>query len=141
LGKISEKITKMGTEIPADKEIFEGEIATYWFEDGILVSLSKKPKRTVELIRSNVELVKKITANKPVPLMIYLSNSPVPDPETRKYSVEQMPVIYTAMAMVAKPGLSSLIMSLLFKLKPPPIPTKSFTDPEPARKWLKQFVK
>ena len=28
---------------PADRQVFEGEIATYWFDDAILVSLSKSP--------------------------------------------------------------------------------------------------
>jgi hypothetical protein len=92
---------------PTDRETFEGEIATYWFDEGILVSLSKNPKRTVENIKANVELVKRITTNKPVPLLIYLSNSPVPDRETRKYSTEQLPLIYSAMAMVSKPGFQS----------------------------------
>ncbi len=58
---------------PTDRETFEGEIATYWLDDGILVSLSKNPKRTIENIKANVELVKRITENKPVPLLIYLS--------------------------------------------------------------------
>ncbi len=49
---------------PNDRQIFEGEIATYWFDDGILVSLSKSPKRTVENIKGNIALVKKITNNK-----------------------------------------------------------------------------
>src|SRR6188472_2530657 len=102
--------------IPTDRPTFEGEIATYWFEDGILVSLSKNPKRTVELIRANVKLVKEITGGKPAPLLIYLSNSPVPDKETRKYSAEQLPLIYSAMAMVSKPGLAKFIMNMLFRL-------------------------
>lgn len=126
--------------IPADRQTWEGEIATYWFDDGMLVSLSKGPKRTVANISGNVELVKKITSNTPFPLLIYLADSPVPDKETRKFSTEQLPVIYKAMAMVAKPGLSKLIMNLLFRFKPPPIPMKSFTDDVSAREWLKQFV-
>jgi len=125
---------------PTDRETFEGEIATYWFDDGILVSLSKNPKRTVENIKANVELVKRITNNKPVPLLIYLSNSPVPDRETRKYSTEQLPLIYSAMAMVSKPGLSKFIMNILFALKPPPIPMKSFTDDREARTWVRQYL-
>jgi hypothetical protein len=48
---------------PAGKQIFEGEIATYWWEDGILVSLSKSPMRTVENIARNVAFVKIITNN------------------------------------------------------------------------------
>ena len=126
--------------IPTNKQTFESEIATYWFDDGILVSLSKNPIRTVENIKSNVEVVKRITNNKPAPLLIYLSNSPVPDKETRKLSTEMLPVIYKAMAMVSKPGLAKFIMNILFTLKPPPIPMKSFTDDKEAKEWLKQFV-
>ena len=125
---------------PTDRPIWEGEIATYWFENGFLVSLSKSTMRTVKTISDNVALVKSITNNKPVPLLIYLANSPVPDKETRKFSTEQLPVIYKAMAMVSKPGLSKFIMNILFSLKPPPIPMKSFTNDKEAKEWLKQFV-
>lgn len=122
--------------IPTDRPVYEGEIATYWFEDNILISLSKSPKRTVENISGNVALVKKITNNTPVPLLIYLSDSPVPDKATRKFSTEQLPVIYSAMAMVSKPGLAKFIMNILFSLKPPPIPMKSFSDAQEAKEWL-----
>lgn len=125
---------------PTDRKVVEGEIATYWFDDGILVSLSKSPQRTVENIKGNVALVKEITNNKRVPLLIYLSNSPVPDKETRKFATTQLPVIYTAMAMVSKPGLAKFIMNILFALKPPPIPMKSFTDDKAAKEWLQQYV-
>ena len=125
---------------PTDRKVTEGEIATYWFDDGILVSLSKSPQRTVENINGNVALVQEITNNKRVPLLIYLSNSPVPDKETRKFATTQLPVIYTAMAMVSKPGLAKFIMNILFALKPPPIPMKSFTDDKAAKEWLQQYV-
>lgn len=124
---------------PTDREVFDGEIATYWFDDGILVSLSKSVLRTVANISGNVALVKEITGNKRVPLLIYLAKSPVPDKETREFSTTQLPLIYSAMAMVSKPGLSSLIMKLLFRLKPPPIPMKSFTDDKAAKEWLQQY--
>jgi hypothetical protein len=132
----------MNIQIPTDRQTWEGEIATYWFDDnGILVSLSKSVSRTVEYISSNVALVRSITNDKPVPLLIYLAKSPIPDKQTRKFSTEQLPKIYSAMAMVSKPGLSQFIMSILFGLKTPPIPMKSFTDDIAAREWLKQFVK
>jgi hypothetical protein len=130
----------MNIQIPTDRQTWEGEIATYWFDDnGILVSLSKSVSRTVENISSNVALVRSITNDKPVPLLIYLAKSPIPDKQTRKFSTEQLPKIYSAMAMVSKPGLSQFIMSILFGLKTPPIPMKSFTDDIAAREWLKQF--
>ena len=124
-----------------DKQLIEGEIADYLLtDDGILISYSKSILRTVENIAANVELVKKITGNKKVPLLIYLKNSPVPDKETRKFSTEQLPQIYTAMAMVSKPGLAQLIMKILFKFQTPPIPIKSFTDDGKAMEWLKKFL-
>src|SRR5262245_33495273 len=130
----------MNKQKPTDRPTWEGEIASYWFEGGVLVSLSKNPKRTVDNIQRNVELVKEITHNKPVPLLIYLSNSPVPDKEARKFSAEKLPEIYTAMAMVSQPGLSKFIMNILFALKPPPIPMKSFTNDKEAMDWLQQYL-
>jgi hypothetical protein len=126
--------------IPTDRPIFEGKIATYWFDNGILVSLSKNPVRTVANITGNVALVKRITNDRRVPLLIYLSNSPVPDKETRKFSTEQLPNIYTAMAMISEPGLASFIMNILFNFQSPPIPMKNFTDAPEAREWLKQYL-
>jgi hypothetical protein len=95
--------------------------------------------RTVANITGNIALVKQITNNTRMPLLIYLANSPVPDKETRAFSAQQLPHVYKAMAMVSKPGLAQLVMKMVFMLKPPPIPTKSFTSEADAKKWLSQF--
>ena len=119
----------------------KGEIADYYYSsEGILYSYSKDVKRTVENIRNNIALVKEITGGKKVPLLIYLTKSPVPDKETRKYSAEQLPNVYTAMAMISRGGLAQLIMNLLFKFKPPTIPMKTFSEDKEAVDWLKQFL-
>jgi hypothetical protein len=119
----------------------KGEIADYYYSsEGILYSYSKDVKRTIENIRNNIALVKEITGGKKVPLLIYLTRSPVPDKETRKYSAEQLPNVYTAMAMISKGGLAQLIMNLLFKFKPPTIPMKTFSEDKEAVDWLKQFL-
>ncbi|MFT3843633.1 MAG: STAS/SEC14 domain-containing protein [Lacibacter sp.] len=132
----------MQVTIPTDRPIYESEIATYWFDDaGFLVSLSKSVKRTVENISSNSEMIKKISNNKPVPLLIYLAPSPMPDKDAREISTKLLPLNYSAMAMVSKPGLAALIMSLLFKLKPSPVPIKQFTHEKEAREWLMQYAK
>jgi hypothetical protein len=94
----------------------------------------------VKNITENIALVKSITNNKIIPLLIYLNNSPVPDKATRKFSAEQLPNVYSAMAMVSKPGLSKFIVNILFRVKPPAIPMKSFTDDKKAKEWLAQFV-
>ena len=129
------------TQPPQGVEVIKGEIADYWFApDGILYSYSKDPVRTVKNITENIALVKSITNNKVVPLLIYLCNSPIPDKATRQFSTEQLPEVYSAMAMVSKPGLGKFIMNILFKLKQPPIPMKSFTDDKQAEAWLKQYL-
>ena len=123
------------------EERIPGEIADYHYADnGILYSYSKSILRTVKNISNNVELVKQITGNQPVPLLIFLTSSPMPDKETRKFSTEKLPEIYSAMAMVSKPGLSQFIMRLLFKFQKPPIPMKSFSNAEEAENWLLNFV-
>jgi hypothetical protein len=123
-----------------DIQTIKGEIADYLYTDGILYSYSKSTLRTVKNISENIALVKQITGYKKVPLLIYLSSSPVPDKATRKFSAEQLPNVYTAMAMVSKPGLAKLIMTILFRFKQPPIPMKSFTDDKAAKEWLLQFL-
>jgi hypothetical protein len=128
-------------KIPGDRQVWDGKIATYWWEGDILVSNSKSVLRTVELISDNVKLVKEITNNRPVPLLIYLANSPVPDKATRQYSAEKLPEIYSAMAMVAKPGLASLIMTIVFRFKSPPIPIKNFSNDKEALNWLRDLPK
>jgi len=59
--------------------LIHGEIADYYLDyNGILISYSKNIKRTIANITANIELVKSITQNKKVPLLIYLSKSPIP---------------------------------------------------------------
>lgn len=128
-------------KLPDNVELFEGDLATYWFDkNGILNSLSKNLKRTVANTTENFALVKRITNNKKVPLLIYLSNSSAPDKQTREFVAKELPNAYTAMAMVSKSGLGKLIMNFLFKLKPPTIPMKSFSDDNEAKEWLKQYL-
>jgi hypothetical protein len=118
-------------------ELIRGDIADYRLDDsGILYSYSKSVLRTVPLMEANAALVKQMTGGKPVPLLIFLKNSPMPDKATRQYSKAKIPELYSAMAMVSKPGLSSFIMKLLFAFQKPPIPMKSFTDELEAKAWL-----
>jgi hypothetical protein len=128
-------------KIPVKKPLIKGGIADYYYDEkGILYSYSKSELRTVKNISENIALVKQITGGKVVPLLIYLSDSPVPSKETRNFSREQLPSVYKAMAMVSQGGLPHLLMGILFKFKPPPIPIKTFTDDKKALIWLQQFL-
>jgi hypothetical protein len=122
-------------------EIFESEIGTYWFDRrGILISNSNKVRRNLENMRANVALIKRITDGKPACLIVHLTYSPKPDKQTLEYVARELPNIYRAMAMVSKSGIAKFIMSVLFKLKPPPIPMKSFSNESDARNWIMQYL-
>ncbi len=122
-------------------ELIKGHIADYYFEDQkLLISYSKSILRTVNNIQENVNLVKSITNNTPVPLLIFLSSSPMPDKATREFSKLKLPEIYTAMAMVSEGNLAKFIMNVLFKFQQSPIPMKTFSNERDAREWLKQFM-
>ncbi len=123
-----------------DNNLIEGEIADYLLTDsGILISYNKRILKTVENITTNALLVKKITKNKKVPLLMYDKSSPIPDTKTRRFSSEKLSEIYTAIAVVSKPGLAHVVTTILLLFKNPPIPIKSFTNDEKARKWLMHF--
>ena len=124
-------------EIPRDREIFETELATYWWADeGFLVSNSKSILRTVDNLNANSEVIKQITNNTPAPLLIYLADSPMPDKPARELSNILLPQNYSCMAMISKPGLGAFIMKLLFSIKKSPIPLKTFTEEQEAIDWL-----
>lgn len=127
--------------IPDNVETFTGELGSYWFDEtGILYSVSNNTRRTVENILSNVELVKRITNNRKACLVVYVAPSPVPDAATRKLVQKELPGIYKAMAIISKGGLGKFIMNFLFKLKPPSIPMKTFSDEEKAKAWIMQYL-
>jgi hypothetical protein len=128
-------------KIPENKETFDTEIGTYWFdEDGMLNSLSKSPTRTVANTKANFELVKRITNNQKVCHLVYLTNSKKPDKATIDFVNSELPKVYKAMAMISKSGVGEIIMNVLFKFMKPVIPMKTFTDEKEARKWLKQYL-
>lgn len=128
-------------EIPKDREVFESEIATLWLDDdGILISLSKSPTRTIENIGKNVELIKQITHNKKVGVLVYLTKSKKPSKETRDFVKLKLPEIYKAMAIISNSGLGEFVMNFIFRLSKPSIPMKTFSNEIDAKNWLKQFT-
>lgn len=124
----------------ASEGSFETEIATYSLEDGMLVSRSKSVRRTVENLSKSHELIRMMTGGKKLPHLVFLTRSPVPDKDARDLSATSLPELYTAMALVSKGGLGTFIMNIIFKMKPPTIPMKSFSNEADAREWLKTYL-
>ncbi len=126
---------------PKDKQLYETTIATYWFGDnGLLTSVSKNPTRTVANTTESFALIRRITNGKKQPLLVYMCPSGMPDKATRDFVAANLPTVYTAMAMVSKGGLGTMVMNILFKFKPPAIPMKSFSNDADAKEWLKGYM-
>jgi hypothetical protein len=126
--------------IPENIELFEGELATYWFLDnGILASKSKSPVRTLKNTSETFDMIKRITNNNKVCLLVYLCPSPVPDKATRDYVAKELPNVYRAMAMVTTSALGKLVMNMVFSFKPPTIPMRTFSKDVDAIEWLKKY--
>lgn len=82
--------------------IGESELAKYWKVNADTIYAASKPtNRTVETIASNVALVKSLNDNKPIKLIISIVKSPVPDKATRELATKELPLTYSAMAMIA----------------------------------------
>ena len=90
----------------------------------------------MENLKANAELVAEVTGGRPFPLLIFLADSPMPDKAARKLSNELLPKNYSAMAMMARSGLANFIITILFGLRKPPIPMRSFSDVRDAKTWL-----
>ena len=113
-------------------------IATYSRNGEILISRSLPVQRTVNNLKENAEIVRSITNGKRTKVLVFLCNSPVPDKIARKLSAELVPQLYSAMALVSKPGLAQLVMKMVFAFQNPAIPVKIFTDSETAIIWLRK---
>ncbi len=134
------KLSNNGVTPPVGVELYKSEIATYWLDDdGVLNSISNSVVRTVENVTASMALVKRITKDRRVAHIAFLCPSPIPSQATRNLVARELPDLYTAMAMVSQGGLGKVIMNVLFHLRKPPIPMKSFASEQLARVWLQQF--
>lgn len=121
--------------------IGESELAKYWRVDSRTIYAESKPgKRTIETIASNVALVKSLNENKPVKLIITVAKSAVPDKKTRELAAKELPLTYSAMAMIAPGKLTGFIINLIYGLKKPPVPMKTFANFEEAHQWISSLV-
>lgn len=120
--------------------IGESELAKYWrVAPDVIYAESKPTARTVETIVSNVALVKSLNDDKPVKLIISIAKSPVPDKATRELAAKELPLTYAAMAMIAPNKLTGFIINLIYGMKKPSIPMKTFSNFKDARNWISKL--
>jgi hypothetical protein len=129
-------------EIPQNITTIDWPTSILWFdENGILCAISKKsPPQTLEETKKSIEEFYLITKGKKVCLLLDITNSNPASKEVRDYVANEMPKITKALAMVSNSPLGKMIANLFFGLKPPPYPTKMFTNEQEAKEWLKKYL-
>lgn len=129
----------MKVEIPADIKTFELSGSVIWFdEDGILYSVPKPDiQPTIQEMEADITSFKTYTGNRKVCIIIESSSrSEVPNKEEREFIAKGLAEVVKAMAIITRTPLSKMIANLFFAFKPPPYPTKMFTDVVEAREWI-----
>jgi hypothetical protein len=121
--------------------IYEGELASFWFdENGILCANSKSVPRTLEKQKTNYELVRQITGNKPVCLLADNTATYTQDNTTREFSAQEMPKLFKAMAVISGTTIGRAASHLFTYFHGQPIPIRSFDNEKDAKEWLMQYL-
>ncbi|MBL7919943.1 MAG: STAS/SEC14 domain-containing protein [Bacteroidia bacterium] len=128
--------------IPKNTKIKDWGTSTTWFdEDGILCSISKKgAPHTLEDTKKRFDEFKKVIGNKKICMLVDVTNTNESTREIRNYAAEELPKIVKAIAMVSTSAVGKMLANLFFTLKTQPYPTKMFNNEKDAKKWLQQFL-
>lgn len=127
---------------PNARNLREWPNSTTWFdEDGILYSLSKKgPAPSMEETRKTMEEFQRQIGDTKICMLIDVTNTAPSTKERREYAATELPKIVKAVAMVSDSPLGTMLANLFFTVKTLPYPTKMFRSEEEAREWLKNYL-
>jgi hypothetical protein len=126
--------------IPKGVRTWEGDLASYWMEDGVLVALMNDAERTVPKVTRSIELVKEIAGGKRVPVLMIGTGRIEGTEEAVKLSNERSPLVYSAMAWIQRGWLSRWFDNRSFKRTPDALPRRVFGTKEEALAWLRQYI-
>ena len=128
---------------PQHSEIHENLTSIWWQEEnGFLCSISKKnaPDVTREQSLEQIKAVRQVTGNKKLCMLLDITYARAGKREDREFAAAQLAEIIKALALISHSPLGKMVANLFFNLKPPPYPTRMFTDELEAREWLKQYL-
>ncbi len=127
---------------PEHVTIYEGELASFWFDEkGILCANSKSVPRTLEKQKAHYALVRQITGNKLVCLLVDYTFTYTQDDTTREFSAQEMPKLFKAMAVISRTTIGRAASHLFTYFQGQPIPISSFENEQDAKEWLMQYLR
>lgn len=132
-------------EIPKNVKTYEMTSSIMWFdENGILFSVPKPgvpPDMDRDMIAKEMDKLREIIGDKKVCIVSEANpNSKPPSKQERDFIADQINSVTKAFAIVSNSPVARMIANLFFGLKPPPYPTKMFTDEKEAVEWIKKYL-
>lgn len=124
--------------IPTNVKVIDNEVAQCWIEDDILVLVEKATPHSLENYQNHRKMVTELTGGRVMPVLLYLKDTPLPDPQARQFVAESFQKNYSAIALVSSPELAEESIRN-FGLAKSPVPIRNFTDDWAAKEWLGAF--
>lgn len=130
-------------EIPQNVKVHENLTSIWWIEEsGIVCSIGKKdpPEISREQSLEQIAELNAVTGGGKRCMMLDITYGRPSKREDREFLAEELAKVIKALAMISHSALGKMLANLFFNLKPPPYPTKMFSDENEAREWLKQYL-
>ena len=115
----------------------ENEYARFWFENGVLINVLKKPIEVdLEIMTKLIELRHEISNNTYQYWCLDGTKLVSVNKEARDYAEKYGQDFIHTNAMMVNSHVTKFIYNMYVKLKSPGFPFQVFTDREKAIKWL-----
>ncbi|MDH5606153.1 MAG: hypothetical protein OEY93_04640 [Anaerolineae bacterium] len=110
-------------------------------EEGIIRAAVKPvPEITVESIKQDMAIYKKLGGGSPRPVLANISHIVKVGRDARHLAATQIPQFATAAAVVIGSPVSRVIGNFFLGLNRPEIPLRLFDEEEAALAWLRSFL-
>jgi hypothetical protein len=121
--------------------VYECELSYFWFdENDFLFFRSKDVVQTLQKQKKTFEMLKNMGChNKSMLLDLTGCSLLMYDEKTKEYLAWTLPLLFNAVAVVAKTTLQKVAPTIFLNTMDLSIPMRIFDTEEEAREWLKQF--
>ncbi len=121
--------------IKAENEWVWMEIRAHYF----YVSYKPNTKLDLTAAKTIIEHCTELSGDKIYPALTDITNMPPHDKDVRSYFANEGSHNATANAIVVSNSISKVLANFFLTLNKPIVPTKIFTEPSKAAKWLEMF--
>lgn len=122
---------------------YECELCSFHIdEEGVLHLRAKESVHTYEKQIAAFEMIRWLTDGIRVPLLLDLTDASLMmfDLDTREYIARELPVLFSAVGVVAVTTLQKVAPTIFLNTMGQPVPMRMFSSREEAVRWLRHHV-